>query len=360
MRVGIISSPWISVPPPAYGGTEAMVDNLCRSLSDLGHHVRLATVGESTCPVDRVWHYQETPGPIGETMSEVVHVRAAYEALAGTVDVIHDHTTLGPQFLAGTVPAHVPVVTTNHGPFTDTARCMFARRPARVALIAISRSQRATAPEVKVDAVIPHGIDLDQYRFGADVDDYAVFIGRMTEGKGPDRAITVARRAGMRLVLVAKMREPQEVAYFEERVRPLLGPDVEMAGEAEAPVRAELLRHARALINPIRWPEPFGLVMTEALASGTPVVALANGSAAEIVDDGLTGFLCCDEEEMVTALSKVEDLSREACRAAAEQRFSRLRMGMDHERLYERLLVAASRERLPADKLVLDVSRLRR
>jgi len=345
MRIGIVASPWIPVPPPAYGGTETVVDNLCRGLSELGHSVHLATVGDSTCPVDRSWYFEHGPAPVGDAMAEAVHVRAAYQALEEVdVDVVHDHTMLGAQFLSGQLSPTVPVVTTNHGPFTETARAMYATRPPRVALVAISHAQRAFAPEVAVDAVIHHGIDTDFYRPGAGSGDYAIFIGRMSKDKGPDRAIEIARRAGMRLVLVAKMRETAEIGYFEQVVKPLLGPDVEMAGEAPAPVRAELLREARALINPIRWPEPFGLVMAESLASGTPVVALSNGAAPEIVDHGSTGFLCQDEDAMVEALGRLGELNRADCRTAAEQRFSRARMASDHVALYRRLLETPSLE----------------
>jgi glycosyltransferase involved in cell wall biosynthesis len=357
MKVGVVASPWIPVPPPAYGGTETVVDNLCRGLTELGHTVHLATVGESTCPVDRSWYFEQGPAPVGDAMAEAVHIRAAYQALEEVdVDVVHDHTMLGAQFLSGSLSPTVPVVTTNHGPFTATARAMYATRPPRVALVAISHAQRAFAPEVSVDAVIHHGIDTDFYRPGTGSGDYAIFIGRMSKDKGPDRAIEVARRAGLRLVLVAKMRETAEIAYFEQHVKPLLGPDVEMAGEASAPVRAELLREAKVLINPICWPEPFGLVMAESLASGTPVVALRNGAAPEIVDHGSTGFLCQDEDELVAGLGRVAEIDRAACRTAALERFSRARMAAEHVALYRRLLEAPSLESLSLATPVLGVA----
>jgi glycosyltransferase involved in cell wall biosynthesis len=340
MKVGLIASPWIPVPPPAYGGTETVLDNLCRGLAELGHEVHLATVGDSTCPVARTWCYDEGPSPIGDPISETVHVRAAYRELAGRVDVLHDHTLLGPSFLADSVPAGVPVLTTQHGPFTPSARMMHAARPERVALVAISHAQRASALGVRVDAVIHHGIDLAEHRPGPGDGGHAMFVGRMTAEKGPDRAILAARRAGLPLVLAAKMREPDEIRYFTERVRPLLGSDVELLGEADVAGRVEALRRARVLVNPIRWPEPFGLVMVEALACGTPVVALRHGAAPEIVDDGVTGFLRDDEDGLVEALGRVGELDRADCRAAAELRFSRSRMAADHVALYERLLSA--------------------
>lgn len=342
MRIGVIASPWVPVPPPAYGGTEAVVNNLCVGLERRGHEVYLVTIGDSTCPVTRITVFDHPPAAIGEASSEIVQARAAY-ALFQDVDVIHDHTTLGPQFLPDTID--VPVVTTVHGPFWPETRMMQATRPANLALIAISHAQRAMAPEVDVEGVIHHGIDLDLYRPGPGGGGYLMFIGRMSPDKGPDRAIEVARRAGMPIVLAAKMRESGEVTYFEQQVRPLLGPDVTFLGEADIETRLDLLRRAEALVNPIRWPEPFGLVMAEALACATPVIALPFGAAPEIVDDGTTGFLCDDLDDMVAAVGRLDRIDRAACRQAAAERFSVDRMAADHEALYERLVERARTNR---------------
>jgi hypothetical protein len=168
----------------------------------------------------------------------------------------------------------------------------------------------------------------------------------MSPNKGPDRAIEVARRAGLPLVLAAKMREPGEIDYFEERVRPLLGPDITFAGEADTNTRLDLLKHAEALVNPICWPEPFGLVMAESLACATPVIALRHGAAPEIVDDAVTGFLCDDLNEMVDAVDRLGDIDRDACRLAAESRFSLERMAYDHTTFY-RWLVDRGRRATP-------------
>ena len=170
------------------------------------------------------------------------------------------------------------------------------------------------------------------------LDGYLMFVGRMSPDKGPDRAIQIARRAGQPLVLVAKMREPAERSYFEQRVQPLLGPDITYLGEADAATRMTLLRHADALVNPITWPEPFGLVMAEALASGTPVITTPSGAAPEIVDDGLTGFVCRDPGRMAAAAARVGEIDRRRCRAVAERRFSLQQMASSHAALYRQLL----------------------
>jgi glycosyltransferase involved in cell wall biosynthesis len=196
---------------------------------------------------------------------------------------------------------------------------------------------------VPIAAVIHHGVDTDLYELGPGHGGFLLFLGRMNPDKGIHRAIRVAHRAGRRLVLVTKVRERAEREFYREVVQPMLGADDELIVEPELAVRLDLLRHADALLNPITWPEPFGLVMAESLACGTPVLAFPYGAAPEIVEHGRTGFLCADEDEMVAALSLVPTLERAQCRAAAEQRFSRQRMAADHERLY-RALVAADRD----------------
>jgi glycosyltransferase involved in cell wall biosynthesis len=337
MRIGLIAPPWLPVPPPAYGGIEMLLDNLARGLEALGHDVRLFTVGQSTCPVPREYLYQEPAEPIGETVPETAHVLAAYEAL-DDVDLIHDHTVIGP-LLAGRAGARrPPVVTTNHGPFTARTRPIYAEISRYASIVAISHSQARTADGVPISAVIHNGVDLDLHRAGPGGGGYLMFIGRMSPDKGVHHAIQVAHQAGKHLVLATKIREPGERAFFEKVVRPLLSDDDEMPAEMPLEPRLRLLRGALALLNPIVWREPFGLVMAEALASATPVIAFPNGAAPEIIDPGRTGYLCRDEEEMITAVDRVADIERDQCRLVAERRFSLQRMARDHEQLYRRIL----------------------
>ena len=337
MRIGLIAPPWIPVPPPSYGGTEVVVDNLARGLTALGHDVRLFTVGDSTCPVTRLHYFAHPAEPMNETSAEVTHLVAAYPALAD-VDVIHDHTLAGP-LLASVHPPGPALVVTHHGAFTPDLRRVFSVSARRAAVVAISACQAGAAGDVPIAAVIHHGIDTDVYRQGPGGGDL-LFIGRMSPDKGADRALRVAHRAGRRLVIVTKMRTADERAYFDDQVRPLLCRSDELLVEPALADRLELLRQAQALLNPIAWPEPFGLVMAEALACGTPVLAFPNGAAPEIVEDGRTGYLCPDEDAMLEALRDVPDLDRRLCRLAAERRFSMQRMAADHELLYRRLLAA--------------------
>jgi len=337
MRIGLIAPPWIPVPPPAYGGTEVVIGNLARGLLALGHDVRLFTVGESTCPVPRQWLFSSPVEPIGAPAAEAAHALAAYEALADA-DIIHDHTDLGPRLAGRRGIIRAPVVTTFHARVTPQSRRLLAETARHAAIVAISHAQARSFAGIPVAAVIHHGIDLDVYTPGPGLGGYVLFIGRMSADKGVHHAVRAARRAGWPLIISAKMREPAERAYFDEQVRPLLRPGDARPAEQPLAARLALLRNAVALLNPITWPEPFGLVMAEALACATPVLAFPNGAAPEIIDHGRTGYLCQGEEDMTAALADVHRIDRPDCRAAAERRFSVARMAADHERLYRAIL----------------------
>jgi glycosyltransferase involved in cell wall biosynthesis len=336
LHIGMIAPPWVAVPPPEYGGTELVVDHLSRGLALAGHQITLFTTGDSTCPVPRRWVHPRAVGTTGGLLDELGHVEAAYDVL-GDCDVIHDHTLLGPLWA---IANHVRprVVTTAHGPFTPELIELYRTIGQHVAVIAISHHQARTAPTVPVTQVIHHGIDVERIPVGAGDGGYVAFLGRMHPDKGVHRAIDVARSAGRRLLIAAKMWEPAERAYFAEVVEPMLGPDVEYVGQVGGRDKWDLLGGAEALINPIRWPEPFGLVMIESLAAGTPVLTFAEGAAPEIVDHGRTGFICEDDVDMAERLATVRTLDRRSCRRAAETRFSTRRMIGDHLDLYRRLL----------------------
>lgn len=347
LRVGIIAPPWVPVPPPVYGGTELVIDLLARGLTEAGHEVELFTTGDSTCPVPRRWLFAHARGTIPDWGLELEHVRAAYATLDG-VDLVHDHTTVGPAW-AHRLRPDLPVVATNHNPFGPDLLAHYERAGRDVALVAISHHQRASAPTVPFAAVIHHGLDVAAIPVGAGDGGYVAFLGRMSPDKGADRAIRVARAAGRRILIAAKLQQPDEHRYYEESVAPLLGEDAVYVGEVGAPTKYALLGDAEALVNPIRWPEPFGLVMVESLACGTPVVSFAEGAAPEIVDDGLTGFLCRDEDDMVAALDQLDRIDRRACRAAAARHFSLERFVEEHVLLYRRVLrSAAQRSAAPA------------
>jgi glycosyltransferase involved in cell wall biosynthesis len=336
MRVGIIAPPWVPVPPPAYGGTESMLDRLARGLVAAGHEVLLAAPANSTCPVPQVPGTLEVPDEAaltGDSVTELGHVVTAYAAM-GDMDVVHDHTLVGPLSRLSAGP--VPVVTTNHGPFDSPLGPLY-RAMREVPVIAISEHQASFADGVDIAAVIHHGVDVADIPVGSGSGGYASFLGRMSPDKGAREAILVARDAGVPLRMAAKLREPAEEEYFESQVKPLLSSEIEYVGELGHDDKIELVGDSFALLNPMQWPEPFGLVMIEALATGTPVVATPEGSAPEIIADGVTGYLRSDHEGLVEALEEAQRLDRGCCRSVAEQRFDTARMVEDHVRLYRRL-----------------------
>ncbi|MEO7371783.1 MAG: glycosyltransferase family 4 protein [Ilumatobacteraceae bacterium] len=333
MDIAIIAPPWVPVPAPAYGGTEAVLDELARGLQAAGHGVLLICHPDSRCAVPKASVIPaEDAVRMGRASIELENVIGAYE-LAKGFDIVHDHTLAGPIY-SERYP-NLPVVTTNHGPFSRTMNAVYGAAVPRVALVAISQSH-ASSTDLPVEAVVYHGVDVDDYPFGAGDGGYVALLGRMAANKGVHRAVAIARIAGMRLKIAAKMREPHEVAYFEEFVEPHLGDDVEFLGEVDAAGKRELLASATALLNPISWREPFGMVMLESLACGTPVVGCPQGAAPEIVEHGLTGFLGDSDAELINGLLSIDRIDRAVCRQQARQRFSVERMVEGYVTVFER------------------------
>lgn len=336
MRIALIAPPWVPVPPTAYGGTEAVIDRLARGFQSEGHEVILYTTGDSTCPVPRQWCLPKAEGMrMGSVVPELRHIIHAYEAVKD-FDIIHDHTVMGPTY-SERLPT-LRVVTTNHGPFNAELTDIYRSITPRVPIIAISKDQAAQAPDLPIAKVIHHGIDTETIPVGDGRGGYFLFLGRMVAEKGPQRAIQVAKAAGVPLLLAAKMREPAEQFYFRNVVEPMLSDSIRYVGEVGGQEKLDLLSGAAGLLNPIRWHEPFGLVMIEALASGTPVLAFKEGAAPEIVEHGVTGFLCDDINDMVKAVANIAAIDRARCRSAAEERFSTTRMVREHLELFESLL----------------------
>ena len=348
MQIALIAPPWLPVPPPAYGGTENILDALARGLKRAGHDVVLCTTGDSTCPVTRTSVFREAigVGP-GNSVDEIRHVLHSYDEIKD-VDVVHDHTLVGP--LYSSAFPDLPVVTTNHGPFNAELIDLYRVISERVPVIAISRHQASTASGVRIAAVIHHGVGLADFPTGLGGGGYALFLGRMHPGKAPHIAARIAREAGYPLRIAAKMHEPEERAYFDAMVRPLLCDDVTFVGEVDREEKLGLLAQADCLLNPIAWPEPFGMVMLEALACGTPVLTTRFGAAPEIVEDGVVGFVRSTENGLVEALGMVDQIDRTACRERVTQRFSVERMVDDHVAVYEQAVAGIIGE--PFEELV--------
>lgn len=335
MRIGLVAGPWIPVPPVTYGGIERVVDTLARGFAAAGHEVLLAAPAESTCPVPAVpGMRQAEPAELGHSISELSHVIRSYEGLRG-VDVIHDHTLAGPVYRQR--PAGIPVVTTIHGPLSPAAADLYRAISRDATIIAISHDQASHAPGIPVTRVIHHGMDVATVPVGAGRGGYLCFVGRSCQDKGLLEAIMIAREAGLPLKIAVKMRQQDEFRYFRDVVEPLLGPNEEFMGEVDDAAKYQLMGEAVAFLNPLQWSEPFGLVMIEALATGTPVVGTPVGSAPEIIEHGKTGYLG-DTEQLAGLVHAAAGLSRAACRRSVEDRFSAERMVADHLLLYGELL----------------------
>jgi glycosyltransferase involved in cell wall biosynthesis len=340
MQVVIIAPPWLPVPPPAYGGAEAVIDVLAQGLRSAGHDVVLVATGDSTCPVPTSSVLESGLG-VGASGSweEMRHVRHGYEVAARThADIVHDHTLLGP--LHGVHRDGLAVVTTNHGPFAGSIAQAYRALRGRVPIIAISHDQAASAGDIPVQGVVHHGIVADDFPMGEGGGGFALFLGRMHPDKGVEAACRIARRAGLPLKIAAKMREPIERTFFEARVRPLLGGDIEYLGEVGLDAKREVLGSAVCLLNPIAWPEPFGMVMIEAMACGTPVLARPLGAAPEIVRHRVTGLLAGSDAELAALTDVAVSLDRRECRRDVERRFSAERMVRQHIELYQAVIEA--------------------
>jgi glycosyltransferase involved in cell wall biosynthesis len=324
LRVGMLAPPWYPIPPEGYGGIEDMVGNLVEGLERQGHHVTLIAAGEDRTVADFMPTFDANPEGLGSPDGmaiELVHAQRANELLEQqTLDVVHDHTAIGPLF-APYRP--VPTVVTVHGPVSGWMRRVYASLRG-VALVAISDAQRAADPELPWVGTVHNGIDIGSYPFRPDKDDYLLFLGRMNPEKGVVEAIDMAKRLDKRLVIAAKCSDPGEISYYEEHVQPVLNGAV-YVGDVQGAQKEDLLARATALLFPIQWEEPFGLVMVEAMACGTPVLATRRGSVPEVVADGVSGFVRDDLDGLVEAFGRLGELSPERIREDA-RRFDRRRM----------------------------------
>jgi glycosyltransferase involved in cell wall biosynthesis len=345
LRIAMLAPPWIRVPAPAYGGIEEVVRLLCEGLVERGHAVTLFAAPESRSAADvHVVLDAEHPGEIQKAQIEADHVARAFAAIDrdGGFDVVHDHT--GHVALSMADRMATPLVHTLHGPFDAAACSFYAEHGSKALLVALSEHQRGEAPEAAGEiAVVPNPLRIEEWPFRADKEDFVAWIGRMSPDKGPDRAIAAARAAGVPLVLAGPVQPGQE-EYFAQEVEPRIdGEAVRYSGEADADAKRELYAAARALLMPIRWPEPFGLVMVEAMACGTPVIAYPEGAAPELVLDGETGFLVDGEDEMAAAIGRLGEIDPRRCRSATEERFGVDAVASGYEEVYRRAAARSGR-----------------
>jgi glycosyltransferase involved in cell wall biosynthesis len=320
LRIAMLAPPWISIPPPGYGGVESVVGALTEALVRRGHEVTLfcAPGSESSANVVELLGLPH-PDEIERSLFEADHVARAFEQIDAGVggepfDIVHDHC--GFTGLAMADRLRTPLLHTLHGPFTPSTAAFYARHGHKAALIGISRAQLAGAPPgLDPITVIPNPIAVDEWPLREEKDDYLLWVGRMTTGKGPHRAIEAARLAGRKLVM-AGIVQPGQRDFFEREVAPLIdGKMVRFVGEVSGAQKRSLFSRAAGLLMPIRWEEPFGMVMIEALVCGTPVIAFTEGAAPELIVTGKTGFLVEDEAAMAAAIPHLADIAPRDCRA---------------------------------------------
>jgi glycosyltransferase involved in cell wall biosynthesis len=339
VKIALLAPAWFAVPPVRYGGIEWVVSILADGLVDRGHDVGLFAAGDSHTKAHLITSYDEPPSyRIGMSLPDLHHTLTCLE-VADQYDVIHDHS--GPVACALGQVVSTPFCHTVHGPLTGEPGLVYAQIAhvsPRVRLISLSENQRSPRPDLNWLATCHNAIDLDSYPFHPDNDGYLLFLGRMSPDKGAGNAVRVALETGMPLKLAGKIHDPIEHEYFDAAVRPHLGDGIEYVGEVSHNEKVELLQRAAVTVFPIQWPEPFGLVMVESMACGTPVLATRLGAVPEVVEHGRSGLIVDTIDEMAACIPRMLALDPAQARAVAEESFSAARMVTDYERAYVRLL----------------------
>jgi glycosyltransferase involved in cell wall biosynthesis len=337
LRIAIVAPPWYAIPPEGYGGIESMVYWLAEGLHARGHDVTVIGAGPRGTTARFLATVEVPPSErIGQVLPEVTHALHVADLideleLEAPLDVIHDHCAAS---VLGAARHAAPTVVTAHGPVDGEMLDYYRHVGPGVALVAVAEFQRRLAPSLPWVGTVHNATPADALPFESSKDDFCLFLGRMSPEKAPDLAIRAARAAGRRILVAGKCTEPVEREFFDARVRPLLGPDAEWVGEADTDLKAELLSRARCLVFPVQWNEPFGLVMVEAMACGTPVVAMRAGAVPEVVDHGVTGFVCDQVTELPEAIERVDELEPKACRQRVLDHFDVSQMAVRYEEVF--------------------------
>ena len=337
MRIAQVAPLWIPVPPYTYGGTELVISWLCDELVRRGHDVTLFAGGDSRTQAKLIpiW-----PRSLWRAKLNTPHVvfSLLYEKLISfqdKFDIIHDHcewyTIPYSKFLKP------PIVTTLHHPLTEEAIILYKKFP-NINFVAISKNQRRSAHGINIVETIYHGLPIEKYEFDPRPKDYLLWLSKIMPQKGIAEAIDIAKLAGENLIISGNI-PPEQGDYFDFRIKPLIdGKKIKFLGASDFPKKIELLKNAKAFIFPVKRPEPFGLVVIEAMACGTPVIAFKAGSMPELIEEGKTGFLVNNIEEACQALKKTDEISREYCREYVKKNFNLKRMVNRYEKLYKKIL----------------------
>lgn len=344
MKVAIVAPFEESVPPYKYGGTELVVHNLTEQLVKMGHDVTLLASGDSRTDAKLEFIFEKSLRGIPELFD--MKLRDVYKLIGiGKVvsylvenkfDIIHNH--IGWRLLPFENIFGCPVVTTLHGPLDVSYQQKVYGEYKQSNYISISINQRKPMPELNFVANIYNGIDIDEFKQNYEPKDYFAFLGRMSPEKGPVQAIQVARKAGVKLIMAAKV-DVVDKEYFKKEVEPLIDNDqIKFIGEVSHSEKVEFLGSARGLIAPIQWEEPFGLFFIEAMACGTPVLAIRRGSVPEIVKDNKTGFICDSVEEIAEKIKRIDEIDRKSCFKHVKNNFSSEKMAKEYIEAYKKIM----------------------
>ena len=342
MKIAQIAPLWESVPPKLYGGTERIVSYVTEELIRQGHDVTLFASGDSQT-LARLWaacpqSFRSEMGLVNRDAPLILMQEHAFGVDAGKFDIIHSHL----DFVSFPLSRRcaTPVLTTLHGRLDLPELVPIYQEYADMPVVSISDAQRLPLPNANWQGTVYHGLP-DLYHFHPNPGSYLAYLGRICPEKRPDHAIAIAKRVGIPLRMAAKI-DPLDREYFDTQIAPLLDhPLVEYLGEINDAEKCDLLGNAAAVLCTYDWPEPFGIVLIEALACGTPVLAYRCGSIPEIIEDGVTGFVCANLEEMVAAIQRLPLIQRQRCRDAFTTRFTVERMAHDYLSIYERMVEAA-------------------
>ncbi len=341
MRIGIVCPPWLAVPPKGYGGIEWVVALEADGLVEAGHDVTLFATGDSVTKARLEYVFEEAPGSklINDVVLDATHTMFAMRGVRERFDVLHVHSPFSA--LAAAIETGVPTVHTLHGSFTPEMKRLYGLVADRAWFVPISEAQRRNHEGLRYADVVYNGIDMDFYSFNTEKEDFVLFLGRAAPEKGWKRAIDAAKLAGEHLVSAVKIAHWTEEQEWETNIKPNLPDDAVVHGEISQEEKVDLLRRAKAVLFPIDWDEPFGLVMTEAMACGTPVIATPRGSVPEVIVDGVTGFIVSVEnyaQEAAERLRHLGEIDPAACRERVQRTFSRQAMVAGYERVFERAI----------------------
>jgi glycosyltransferase involved in cell wall biosynthesis len=341
VRIALICPPWLAVPPKGYGGIEWVVSMEADGLAEAGHDVTLFATGDSITKARLEYVFDVAPGSkaINDVTLDTTHTLFSLRDVRDRFEVLHVHSPFSA--LAAAIETGVPTVHTLHGSFTPEMIRLYDLVGDRAWFVAISEAQKRFHESLRYGGVVYNGIDMAFYTFNTQKEDFILFLGRAAPEKGWRRAIEAAKLAGEHLVSAVKIAHPTEQEEWEKNIEPILPKDWTLLGEISQEEKVDLLRRAKAVLFPIDWPEPFGLVMTEAMACGTPVIATPRGSVPEVIVDGVTGWIVSVEnypQEAAEKLKHLDEIDPQAGRDRVQRLFSKEAMVAGYEGVFERVV----------------------